>query len=1121
RYCGVPYLVGKIKTDGSHSQLKQAVHSYYDDEIKVHYFLLKKSILSENENEDDSIELNQNLSIKGEEFCLCIKCGAIDKANRVKPSCTCGEDCRITVFEITYEGDTLHKCPVCTRVNPGNTVVSRFLTGKDAIPSVLATAIYQQLPGVQINTERENPQTGTDDPWAQTSVQKISQNNPDSKRNLLVFSDSRQDAAFFAPYLTQTYDKILRRSLIIKILEEYRDAIFQNDWRVTDLIQPLEKKAKELGFFSKHTKQEIQNEVARWVFYEFSFAGAVGSLERLGLCGFTLVPPENFQPPPPLLREPWNLTENEVWSLFQILLDSFRQDRTIHFPDGISPEDEFFQPGNFKFYFTQRNGNSAEHIHAWTPQNKYSNRRLDYLKRLAETSVTDVSDNECREVLDGIWRFCKPEDNTSVFNDYFIQEQAGRKHEPAYLMNPRQWRVCANDVKKPVQWYYCTRCHTLTLLNVRNICPTYRCEGTLKAVDPEEFFHSDHYLRLYKEIKPIPLYAAEHTAQLTNERASQLQQEFIDGNINVLSCSTTFELGVDVGELESVFMRNMPPSAANYIQRAGRAGRKLESSAFVTTFCQRRSHDLSHFKDPMPFVRGVIAPPHCDIRNEKIIKRHIYATAIASFWMNNPETFNKVHEFFFEAERNGPDLLKDYLLSHPDDLMSSLQRIVPAAIQEKIHLSDWKFIDDLYCEDKDNPEMGLMVKAADSVRSDVKGIEEIRKEYGEKGYHTDYLLRLIRTIQKKPIINYLSSCNILPKYGFPVDVVEFKIMYPSDVAKQLQLERDLAIAISEYAPGSQIVAAGNIWESRYIKRPPKHEWRMYDYAICEHCHRYHRVLSELNEELIECESCHEYLGNRKRGKFIIPEFGFLSENKKPRSAHEKRPQKTYSSRVYYSGDCIPKQKLEFPLQGSYSIRGESATHGRLGIINNANLSHFHVCKSCGYTVFGRTSPPKSHKMSTGKSCQGYFLTNVDLGHEYLTDILQLEFVGCNSPDEGFWLSLLYAILEGISSALDINRDDLNGTLYPIHGKTSEPALILFDTIPGGAGQVRRVIENEETLQKVLTASCENLNRCNCGGEGGHASCYGCLRNYSNQFCHEQLERGKVLEFFKLIGIGEP
>jgi hypothetical protein len=217
-------------------------------------------------------------------------------------------------------------------------------------------------------------------------------------------------------------------------------------------------------------------------------------------------------------------------------------------------------------------------------------------------------------------------------------------------------------------------------------------------------------------------------------------------------------------------------------------------------------------------------------------------------------------------------------------------------VQETIHLSDWEFVDDLFSVDDGDPDKGLMVRVADAVRSDVDALDEIRMENAQKGLRSDYLFRLIRTIKNKPIINFLSSSNILPKYGFPVDVVEFKIMYPSDEAEHLQLDRDLAIAISEYAPGSQIVAAGNVWESRYIKRVPKHDWRMYDYVICDTCHRYNRVLSERNEEPIECASCHNVLSGKRR-KFIIPEFGFLSENKKPRSVREKRPKKTYSSRA--------------------------------------------------------------------------------------------------------------------------------------------------------------------------------------------------------------------------------
>ena len=108
----------------------------------------------------------------------------------------------------------------------------------------------------------------------------------------------------------------------------------------------------------------------------------------------------------------------------------------------------------------------------------------------------------------------------------------------------------------------------------------------------------DHYRHLYRSLNPVPLSASEHTGQLTSVEAADIQQRFIRGEINALSCSTTFELGVDVGELQSVVLRNMPPTTANYVQRAGRAGRRTESAALIVTYAQRRSHDLSRYQDP-------------------------------------------------------------------------------------------------------------------------------------------------------------------------------------------------------------------------------------------------------------------------------------------------------------------------------------------------------------------------------------------------------------------------------------------------------------------------------------------------------------------------------------------
>src|SRR5699024_11315417 len=107
-------------------------------------------------------------------------------------------------------------------------------------------------------------------------------------------------------------------------------------------------------------------------------------------------------------------------------------------------------------------------------------------------------------------------------------------------------------------WWQCNVCRTLTAHNAANICPTINCDGTLiGAPVPELADETNHYRHLYRSLHIAPLSAKEHTAQWTSEQALEVQNDFIQGKLNVLSCSTTFELGVDVGDIQCVVLWNM------------------------------------------------------------------------------------------------------------------------------------------------------------------------------------------------------------------------------------------------------------------------------------------------------------------------------------------------------------------------------------------------------------------------------------------------------------------------------------------------------------------------------------------------------------------------------------
>jgi ATP-dependent helicase YprA (DUF1998 family) len=140
-----------------------------------------------------------------------------------------------------------------------------------------------------------------------------------------------------------------------------------------------------------------------------------------------------------------------------------------------------------------------------------------------------------------------------------------------------------------------------------------------------------------------------------------------------------------------------------------------------------------------------------------------------------------------------------------------------------------------------------------------------------------------------------------------------------------------------------------------------------------------------------------------------------------------------------------------------------------------------------------------------------------LGHEFETDIFELRIDGYATQDPGSWLSVLYALLEGASKALNVRRQDLDGCLFPHRGRAAAPAMILYDDVPGGAGHVRRLGEH---LQDAIAEAIERVDgRCECGGGHGgpgDTSCYGCLGNYRNQFCHNELRRGDALTFWTAL-----
>lgn len=1096
-HCNSLYLVGQRQREGISEYFRHQGGQYKDDRLPVEYYLCVDEQNGQLEDNEDDLVTESNLPA-GERFLLCGVCSSIKGENQVTPACSCGSAYLIPLIQIRSKGNMVHRCSACGTRNNVGSVVWRFLLGGDAVTSVLGTALYQQIPTGDF-TFQVSPEDD-DDGWGMSS--QLIEKKAKDDRKLLIFSDSRQDAAFFATYLGETFNQILRRRLIIYTLQHHGVKVQENQWRLPDLVNAVKRTLMDLNLFPDFSIQSLEDEAWRWVLAEFISPGRRNSLEDLGMLGFVPVLP-GWSPPPPLKNQ-WGLDPDESRTLYMVLLDSFRKYNAVLYPDSVTPDDPIFWPKDREYYF-KMNETVRSRIFSWCPAGRGLNTRVDYLSRVFGE---EYSPEKCMQLLKDIWDknlMVRSADWSDVFSHVSVDS-----HGIGSRIKPKYWLVKSGVTDPSIKWHQCNRCQRLTLHNIRGVCPTYRCSGSLRECDPGKDLGYNHYRDLYLNLKPMQMKVHEHTAQLSTEKAAEIQREFTDGLLNVLSCSTTFELGVDVGDLETVFMRNIPPSVANYIQRAGRAGRRTSSAAFVLTFAQRRSHDFSHYADPLKIISGQMKSPIIQITNQRIVIRHVFAVALAEFWRRNDTYSKRVEDFFFpEKGESGPELLQKFLNAKPEWLLSSLLRIVPEDMHEELGIHDWTWIGKLLDHDS-----GVLSLAAREVYADVAELEMIQAEYAldTKFTRANYIKYTLNTMKQKYLLTFCSQKNIIPKYGFPVDVVNMQIKHHGDEAKGLELDRDLRIALSEYAPDGKVVAGGKLWTSRYIKKLPDREPIRYSYTICDTCGYYWSDIAEKQVSTDLCLKCGESIGQNK-GTFIVPEFGFIAD--KPGKPGLSRPEKTYTTRKFYKDSGL-ETASSYNL-GGLAIELMTAHNGELAVINNAGKRGFQVCASCGYAEINDGNIKSHNRPLSSLPCGSKRGQRFSLGYEFKTDILQFRLPDFRTSRKGFWESVLYGFLEGASAALDIERQDIDGCLFAYSGNPHQQALVLFDDVPGGAGHVKR-LAHLENFEAAINNMFEIASRCDCGGDDKNTSCYGCLRSYSNQYCHEVLNRGYVIEFAeKLLG----
>ncbi|WP_166791365.1 DEAD/DEAH box helicase [Cryobacterium sp. Hh7] len=1068
--CGSSYLVGaEVRENGSFMFRPRKQDS---DKSVLLGLVSTQSAVHIDFDEDEMVLEETDPGADATPTTVCPKCGWLSPAAaKLCGNSECSGESTVLALRVVGGLGSVSQCVFCgARSHGGRRVIRALESGSDAAAAVLSTALYQSLPPAPSPEQADLPGGG---------------------RKLLVFSDSRQQAAFFAPYLDRSYGRIMQRTLVSGALEMASE--YDESSSLSSLSKAAIILARQQSFFDRNTDGfELSATVNTWIQTELVGTDASMSLEGVGLVRWFMREPADTPSLLPL-RE-LGLTPRQALDLAQELCRGLRLNGALSAPPNVDVASEVFEPRKGPVFVRGFGSDPKRKVVSWNPMSG-RNSRVDYLQRVL-TKLGSAA--EASAITEKVWTALNQGEFSSWFSSVTI---AGM----GLLQQLNHSEVRVSRVVSRGQSWRCQTCRRHTPFNVVDVCPRFRCDGRLQAWEPVEISEDqNHYRVLYRSLSSIPLSASEHTAQFTPERAAEVQRDFVGGRVNVLSCSTTFELGVDVGELQTVFLRNVPPSNANYVQRAGRAGRRIDSAALILTYAQKRSHDLAKFGKPDEMIAGRIRPPFVPLDNERIAARHVYSVIMSDFFVQQFQdaglNFKNAHEFFSAENPQASSACAKaihFVQNMSPSVVAKAKRFLPPRIRESV--------DDYWTTWMANL-VDLLETAQKMYTVEAEFYESKIAEHAAAKRYTvaAKLERTVRTLEKRYLLGVLANANILPKYGFPVDTVEMKTRTGQAAAFGLELSRDLSQAIFEYAPGSEVVAGGYLWESRGLFKLKDKDLPEPYFAACTKCNAYLESLDKLPAVCPNCET--PFAGNPKR--YVQPRFGFIGHGGDRRPG-EAMPRTARTSEIYLvgAGKQISSVTQNF---------GEVALEARVSEktkMNRMNLGYrgsgFAICEWCGFGMpaalaYGPKKKSKHEDPRSERPCGGP-MRALNLAHVFETDVLELKVLGSTflASDEKR-MSVLSALLEGASEALHIARDNIDGTF--ITDMNGNPVFIIMDTVPAGAGYARKIADN---LQQVLDGAWERVSSCECGIE---TSCYSCLRSYFNQRNHEQMVRGDALDF---------
>lgn len=731
--------------------------------------------------------------------------------------------------------------------------------------------------------------------------------------------------------------------------------------------------------------------------------------------------------------------------------------------------------------------------------------------------------------------------------------------------NAKVWGIetAAIQLDTDTKHLSCTHCHHSVVSTSSELafwqgmsCLQSQCSGHYQETTEKLNF----YKNLYSKGNVRRIFAQEHTGLLEREVREELERRFIASqhrsDPNLLSATSTLEMGIDIGDLSSVLLCSIPPQQANYQQRIGRAGRR-DGNAFVTTIANGTNHDLYFWSDPLKMIAGGVETPGCYLDASAILQRQLTAYCL-DCWIGNfsntpdlPEVFNRVLAPVQQGDTNRfPYTWLNYIEGDREQLLSGFIQLFDAEIgdrtkeQLEIFISKgeqdegglrWRILNRLQEVVEERKRLQNQIKTLGRrIKEKEKGAksQNYEQELEDLKLERKGFMDLVKLINNKNTLNFFTDEGLLPNYAFPEAGVTLKSIIwrrsnqPNNKyeTRPFEYERPGALAIRELVPSSTFYAEGRKVKVDQIdvKLSQIDEWR-----FCRNC-SYAVPNIDPTAKQKTCPRCGDTMWSdegRKRKMVRLRQVMATTGDRKSRIGDDRddRSPSFFSHQLLadFAPEVREKSYLidseEFPFGFEFLSRVNFREINFGQITNQAETVEiagearprggFKICRECGKVQNG--DELGNHTLACKKDDNPKnFIDVLYLFRQFESEAIRILMPVDTINSSRQLPSFLAALHLGLKLHFQGKVDHLRTLVSeePVaNSSRRKPFLFLYDTVPGGTGYLKQLLRTPHELISVLEKALAVLVSCSCDD-----GCYECVFAYRNNFEQNNTSRKSAI-----------